>query len=153
MRLTSIPALVVNDLVRVWRRRLIAGVVVLIFGFAALSEGVSALRLALHNLVGPVGARLILAGIFLLVVVLALVILGWRERRDAAIKAQRASQPFGGDERVSAIAEAINLGYSLAQDFRRGRGADAAQETAAQEKAGASNGQKPADTSSVRSEP
>jgi hypothetical protein len=148
MRLTEIPALLLEETVRTWRRRLVAGVVILISGIAAMLEGISAARLALQTAVGPVGGRLVLGGIFLVVVAIAAIVLVLRERRAAA---QRAAKPFGGDKRVSAIAEAINLGYTLAQDFRRGRSPNgaAAAEAAAD---GRSDGEAP-DPASVRREP
>lgn len=121
MRLTDIPAALIEEIVRTWRRRLIAGAAILIFAILAISEAISALRIALHVEIGPVYARLIMTGLFIAIALLVAVTLMWRERRARRIRAARAKEPFGGEERVGAIAEAISLGYSLAQDFRRGR--------------------------------
>jgi len=118
MRLTSISALLFDETIRTWRRRIIAGALIVAFGIAAIVEGFSAIRVALYLQVGPVWAPAILAGIFLAVVVVTLLVLYWRERRAAATRPSKSS---GSDERVSALAEAISLGYALAQDFRRSR--------------------------------
>jgi len=117
MRLTSISAFLFDDAIRTWRRRIIAGVIVVAFGIAAIVEAVSAIRVALYLQLGPVWAPAILAGIFLVVVLVTLLVLYWRERRAAAMEASKSL----GDARVSALAEAISLGYALAQDFRRSR--------------------------------
>ncbi len=149
MQITKIPALLIEQVVRTWRRRLIAGAVIVVFAIAAINEGISAARFALHAEVGPVWARVILTGAFLAIVGAAALLLLWRERREAA---ERAAKPFGGDERVSAIAEAIMLGYSLAQDFRRGGksgAADEEPEARRPEAAAAETG----DPSSARREP
>lgn len=148
MRLTSISALLFDETIRTWRRRIIAGVLIVAFGIAAIVEGISAIRMALYLQVGPVWAPAILAGIFLVVVVVTLLVLYWRERRAAAM---RATKPFGSDERVSALAEAISLGYTLAQDFRRSREKSngAASDAPPQGEAAAAA----ADHSSVRREP
>lgn len=128
MRIADISALVIDEVLRTWRRRLIAGAVIAVFALAAIIEVMSAARLTLDLYVGPIGARLILAAVFVCVIAACALAVLRAERREAA---ERAAKPFGGEAQVNAIAEAIHLGYSIARDFRRGsrsqaNGADAA---------------------------
>jgi type VI protein secretion system component VasK len=121
VRLADIPLRLVEDTVRKWRRRAIAIGMIAVCALAALVEGLAALRLALEAMLGPVWARIILAGIFLAVVAATALGLGYLERRDVGRRERqaRASGPFAKDERVSMIAEAIDLGYSLARDLKQ----------------------------------
>ena len=123
MRLTEIPGLLIEDTVRVWRRRLVVGFIAFVFGIIALIEALDAVRIALSQAIGPVWARVVLAGVFALTIVVAVLLLMRAERRDAAAQdAER--QKAAGDLKVTAIAEAIHLGYALARDFRKPRAAD-----------------------------
>lgn len=114
MRLADLPGLLLADTLRKLRRRVIAGVVILIAAIIAVAECLSAARLALEPHVGPVGARLILAGAFLAVIAGTAY---WVSRPTAAAGA--AKDRLNSDERVTIIAEAISLGYSLARDLSR----------------------------------
>lgn len=121
MHLSDLATLLVDDALRTWRRRVIVGVITVVFVLAAIFELWSAARLALGEAIGPVGARLVLALVFLLLIGAAALFVTIAERREARARA-KADRPFGSEAQVTAIAEAINLGYSLARDFRRGRG-------------------------------
>lgn len=137
MRLADLPLVVIEDMKRTWRRRLIAGVIVLFFGIAAIIEAIDAARLALAPAVGPVGARLILVGVFALIGAAAMGFVWWAERQKRAVEAQTAAAsdaaaaaPPAGNEKIAMLAEAIHLGYSLA---RRLRGRPARRKRAAKE--------------------
>jgi hypothetical protein len=123
MRLADLPGLLIADTVRKLRRRLIAGVVILIAAIIAVAECLSAARLALEPHVGSVGARLILAGVFLAVIAGTAY---WVSRPTAAAAKDR----LNSDERVTIIAEAISLGYSLARDLSKPSVADPVSEKA-----------------------
>lgn len=123
MRLTDIWALLIDDKIRVWRRRLLVGAVAFVCGILAFIEGLDAARIALAQQIGPIWARVVLAGIFALVIAAAVMLLMRAERRDAAARDAERDQA-AGDLKVAAIAEAIHLGYALARDFRKSRSAD-----------------------------
>ena len=126
MRLTDIPGALIEDTVRRLRRWAVAGVVLLVCGVAALIETVAAVRLALEPVVGPVGARLILLAAFLLVAVTAAFFLLRPARRASVSHKAPGARHSEGDDRVAIIAEAIGLGYSLAQDFSKASRANGA---------------------------
>lgn len=113
MRLTDIPALLIEDIVRKLRRIALAGAVIAVCAVVILIEGLAASRLALEPLVGPVFARLILVGAFLLIAGVASYFLLRDETKGAAAERRET------DNRVAVIAEAISLGYSLARDFTK----------------------------------
>lgn len=111
MRLTEIPGLLLDDALRKLRRLAIAGGVIALCALVIVVEGLAAARLALEPAVGPVFARLILVGVFLVVAAAA----GYLLLRDDSKPA--TSEERANDNRVAVIAEAISLGYSLARDF------------------------------------
>jgi hypothetical protein len=117
MRLTDIPGVMLNDLWGTWRRRLVAGAVVLVCCVVVLAESLSAARVALTPSFGALGARLVLAGAFSLMMA---AVVGWLRHREGRESAARAAdeRPFGGDQKVTVIAEAIHLGYMIARDLR-----------------------------------
>jgi len=117
MRLADIPTRLIEDTLKKWRRRAIAGVAIAVCGIIALIEALAAMRLALEFALGPVGARLVLAGAFVAIVVATMLVLG---RIEAAAESPAPEQqPFSQEERVSLIAEAINLGYMAARDLKK----------------------------------
>jgi hypothetical protein len=117
VRLSDVPARPLEEWVRTWRRRLIAASLIGALGIFALFEFVTAARLALEHSVSPIEARLILAAVAVAAAIASVASLIWLERR-AAVK---QPTPVRRQERVATIAEAVNLGYSLGQEFR-GRG-------------------------------
>jgi hypothetical protein len=114
MRLSDLPGLLLQDIIGTWRRRIIAGGVIAVCAIGVIIEGFSAARHALEQSVGPVGARLILAGTFALVIVATYVWLRLAEGR----KSQTAAE-VKTEERTVMIAEALSLGYTLAQEFSK----------------------------------
>jgi type VI protein secretion system component VasK len=139
MRLADLPLVVIEDMKRTWRRRLIAGAIVLFFGIAAIIETIDATRIALASAVGPVWARLILVGVFILIGAAAVGFVLWAERQRraaqahaaAASDAAEAAAPPPGNEKIAMLAEAVHLGYSLARRLRKrpARRARSAKET------------------------
>jgi hypothetical protein len=124
MRLAELPVRLIDDWLKTWRRRAIAGVVIALCGIIAAIEALAAMRLALELALGPVGARLVLAGAFVAIAVATVLALG---RIEAAARTPAPEQePRSQDERVSMIAEAINLGYMAARDLRKSSAAPAA---------------------------
>jgi len=127
MRLADLPLVVIEDMKRTWRRRLIAGAIVLFFGIAAIIETIDATRIALASAVGPVWARLILVGVFILIGAAAVGFVLWAERQrraaqahaTAASDAAEAAAPPPGNEKIAMLAEAVHLGYSLARRLRK----------------------------------
>ena len=106
------------DATRKARRRVIAGAIVAASLVAAAIEGTSAARHALEPSLGPVGARLVLAGAFVLIGTGAVLTLLWAERR--AEQRDAARRPYAdGDARAAILAEAISLGYALGRDFMK----------------------------------
>ncbi len=115
MRLADIPAFLVEDTVRKWRRRAIILAVMGVCALVVLVESFSAARAALAISLGPVKGHLVLAGIFLGVIAVAGLVLWWIERRSAT----KSEQTLARDQRVGLIAEAIDLGYTLAREFKQ----------------------------------
>lgn len=113
MRLSDLPGLLLQDIMGKWRRRIIAGGVIAVCAIGVIIEGFSALRIALEQSVGLVGARLVLAGIFLVAIIATIVVLQILERQ----KTDAAATAAKNDERTVLIAEALSLGYTLAQEF------------------------------------
>jgi hypothetical protein len=72
--------------------------------------------LALELAVGPVWARLIVAGAFLVIGAVAIAAFIWTDRSASRAKAARDADE---DPRAAIIAEAISLGYSLGRDFMK----------------------------------
>ena len=112
MRLSDLPGLLLQEIVGTWRRRIIAGGIIVVCAIGVIIEGFSAARHAFEQSVGPVGARLILAGIFLVAIAATLVWLRMAEGRKS-----QAAASAKNDERTVLIAEALSLGYTLAQEF------------------------------------
>jgi type VI protein secretion system component VasK len=115
MRLGRLPAILLDDFTRKLSRRIIAAAIVVACAIGAIIEGVAAARLALEAAVGPVAARAILMGIFLLVIAITVGLLAWAEKRSARAAAARARAQE--DPRATIIAEAVSVGYSLGRDF------------------------------------
>jgi hypothetical protein len=114
VRLSDVPARLLDDLIRTWRRRLIAAPLIGALGIIALFEIVTAARLGLEHEVGPIQARLILAAVAIAAAIGVVASLIWFERRAAA----KRPEPIRRKDRVATIAEAVDLGYSLGQEFR-----------------------------------
>jgi hypothetical protein len=117
MRLADIPARLIEETLRKWRRRAIAIVVIVVCALVAVIEGLAAARLALESVFGPVGGRLVLVGIFVAILAVTAFVLSRIE--IAAEKPAPGEEPFTREERVSLIAEAINLGYMVARDLKK----------------------------------
>jgi hypothetical protein len=118
MRLAEIPTRLIEDTLKKWRRRAIAVAVIAVCALVAFVEGLGAARLALEAVLGPVAARLVLAGMFVAILAAAALTL----RRAEATAAERPAdgqEPSSREERVSLFAEAINLGYTIARDLKR----------------------------------
>jgi hypothetical protein len=117
MRLADIPTRLIEDTLRKWRRRVIAVAVIAVCALVAVIEGLAAARLALEFALGPVGARLVLVGIFVAIVAATALVLSRIEAAEE--KPAEGQEPFSKEERVSLIAEAINLGYMVARDLKK----------------------------------
>jgi len=117
MRLADIPTRLIEDTLRKWRRRAIAVAVIAVCALVAVIEGLAAARLALEAVLGPVGARLALVAMFAAVLTATALIL--RRVETASEKPAAGQEPFSREERVSLIAEAINLGYMVARDLKK----------------------------------
>ena len=116
MRLSEIPTRLIEDTLRKWRRRAIAAAVIVVCLLVALVEGLAAVRMALESALGPVGARLVLVAVAVAIVAGTAFALS---RIEAAAERPSAGQEPGREERVSLIAEAIDLGYTIAQDLKK----------------------------------
>jgi hypothetical protein len=117
MRLADIPTRLIEDTLRKWRRRVIAVAVIAVCALVAVIEGLAAGRLALEAVLGPVGARLVLVGLFLAILAATALVLSRLEAAEE--KPAAGEEPFNREERVSLIAEAINLGYMVARDLKK----------------------------------
>jgi hypothetical protein len=117
MRLADIPTRLIEDTLRKWRRRVIAVAVIAVCALVAVIEGLAAARLALELALGPVGARLVLVGVFVAIVAATALVLSRIEAAEE--KPADGQEPFSKEERVSLIAEAINLGYMVARDLKK----------------------------------
>jgi hypothetical protein len=118
MRLTEIPTAIIEEFVRKWRRRVIVGAIALICVIAALIEGVGAARVALEPAFGAAGARVAIAGAFVFCIAIAVFSLWLAERKPAAERQHARDESDRRSERTELIAEAIDLGYTLAQSLR-----------------------------------
>jgi hypothetical protein len=118
MRLAEIPTRLIEDALKKWRRRAIAVAVIAVCALVAFVEGLGAARVALEAVLGPVGARLVLAGMFVAILAAAALTLRLTEA-TAAERPVDGQEPSSREERVSLIAEAINLGYTVARDLKQ----------------------------------
>jgi uncharacterized membrane protein len=118
MRLTEIPTALIEEFLRKWRRRLIVGVIALICVIGALIEGVAAARVALEPWLGAAWARGAIAAAFVIVILIAFAALWLAERKPAAERERAREEADRRSERTELIAEAIDLGYTLAQSLR-----------------------------------
>jgi uncharacterized membrane protein len=118
MRLTELSTAFIEQILGKWRRRAIVGVIALVCLIVALIEGVSAARLALEPMLGPAGTHAAIAGAFIAIIVIALIVLALVERKPAAERARANDESDRRSERTELIAEAIDLGYTLAQSLR-----------------------------------
>lgn len=118
MRLTEIPTALIEEFLRKWRRRLVVGVIALICVIGALIEGLAAARVALEPALGAAGARAAIAAAFLIVILIAFAALWFAERKPAAERERTREEADRRSERTELIAEAIDLGYTLAQSLR-----------------------------------
>jgi hypothetical protein len=116
MRLAEIPTRLIEDTLRKWRRRAIAAAVIAVCALVAFVEGLAAARMALEGVLGPVGGRLVLVAVSVAILAGAAFVLG---RIEAQAERPSAGEQPGREERVSLIAEAINLGYTIAQDLKK----------------------------------
>ena len=115
MRLADIPTRLIEATLQRWRRRAIAVAVIAVCALVAAIEALAAARLALEFVLGPVGARLVLAGVFVAILSATALLL----RRIEAHQRPPDERPFSQEERVSLIAEAIDLGYAMARDLKK----------------------------------
>ena len=122
MRISQLSSLLLDDLVRKLKRRLILGAVILFCVIGAMIEGVSAGRRALENWLGDVNAHLTMMGILLVVGAGALGALLIVERRHSSAKAAR--EKAQQDPRAAILAEAVAVGYSLGRDFLNANAAE-----------------------------
>lgn len=116
MRLADIPARLIEDTLRRWRRRAIAAAVIAACALVAVIETLAAARLALEFVLGPVGARLALVGVFVAILTATVLLL---RRIEAPAQRRPGERPFSQEERVALIAEAIDLGYTMARDLKK----------------------------------
>jgi hypothetical protein len=116
MRLADIPARLVEDTLKKWRRRVIALAVIAVCALVAAIEGLGAARLALEIVLGPAGARLVLAGVFVAILTATALLL---RRIEARAQERPDERSFSQEERVALIAEAIDLGYTMARDLKK----------------------------------
>ena len=127
MRLADLPGLLIEDTLRKLWRRILAAIVIAVSAIIAVAQSLSAARLALEPYAGLVGARLILAGVFLAIIAGTAY---WASRPTAA--AADAKDKLNSDDRVTIIAEAISLGYGLARDLSKPAAPEPAAEPVAQ---------------------
>lgn len=116
MRLADIPTRLIAGTLKRWRRRAIAVAVIVACGLVAAIEALAAARLALEFVLGPVGARLVLAGVFVVILTATALLL---RRIEAQAERRPDERPFSQEERVALIAEAIDLGYAMARDLKK----------------------------------
>ncbi|HET9904901.1 MAG TPA: hypothetical protein VFQ27_14485 [Xanthobacteraceae bacterium] len=119
MRIAHWSGAAVAEIVRRLRRRAAFAVVIMACGLVVIIESLSAARLALEPVAGPVGSRLVLAGIFLFIAAGAAGLLVWSERRAERAAATAREARTERDPRGALIAEAVSLGYSLGRDFMK----------------------------------
>jgi hypothetical protein len=116
MRLADIPTRLIEGTLRKWRRRAIAVAVIGACALVAAIEALAAARLALEFVLGPVGARLVLASVFVAIVAATALLL---RRIEAQAQRRPDERSFSQEERAALIAEAIDLGYTMARDLKK----------------------------------
>jgi len=123
MRLNDVAANALAPAIASVRRRAIISIVILVGAIGAIVELTIAATLALEPQMGLVGARLIVAAIYAFLILMAVLIFVISERRASPAAATsaplRTAQLAENQGRVTLIAEAVFLGYSLARRARR----------------------------------
>jgi len=116
--LEHVLALAANQLLGRFIKRVLAMAVAAIFVLGVLYELSVAGTLQLSSLYGPVCARLIVAGIYAVIVLGTLGVLFATRTKAPALPKQ--SDPLGprSDERIAMLVESILLGYSMARKRR-----------------------------------
>jgi hypothetical protein len=120
MRLEHVVSLAVSQMFGRLIRRTAVYAVAIVFVLALIYELSAAGTVALTDLYGPVYARLIVAGIDA-VIVLVLVAILFATRAKAAPAGIAGRPPLEGltDARIAMLIESAMLGYSLGRDKRR----------------------------------
>ena len=118
MNISDLPALLFEGVLQKWKRRVIVYAICAVCTLGIAIETITVGRILLERAFGPIGGRLVVAGILLFVIVAALVAL-WQLERRAAVARQAERDDVGSenDPRVALIAQAINLGYTFARGF------------------------------------
>lgn len=122
MNLSELPGLLFAGLLERWKRRAVVYAICAVCALGIAIESIAIGRILLERTFGPIGGRLFVAGILILVMAAALLTLWQLERRSRlAHAAQNAQAAADNDPRVALIAQAINLGYTFARGFGNDR--------------------------------
>jgi hypothetical protein len=119
MRLDHAVSLIIGQVLGRLLRRTVAMVVLGLFVLAAVYQFSVAGTLALDELYGPINARLIVAGIDLVIALIVFGILYATRARQAPPMSWGGIDGASRDVRVAMLMESILLGYTLAR--RRSR--------------------------------
>ena len=118
MNISDLPALLFEGVLQKWKRRVIVYAICAVCALGIVVESISIARILMERAFGPIGGRLLVAGVLAVVLVTALIILWQLEKRArAAHAAENAGATGDNDPRVALIAQAINLGYTFARGF------------------------------------
>jgi hypothetical protein len=117
MNMSELPARLFEGVLRIWKRRVIVYAVCAVCFLGIAVESISIGRILLERAFGPIGGRLLISGVLLIVIASALLTLWQMERRARLRTAERAEDGSEDDPRVAMIAQAINLGYTFARGF------------------------------------
>jgi hypothetical protein len=117
MNLADLPGMLFAGVLQKWKRRAIVYAICAVCALGILIEFVAIGRILLERALGPIGGRLLVAGILLAVICIALLTLWMLERRAHAARAASVGAGTENDPRVAVIAQAINLGYTVARGF------------------------------------
>jgi hypothetical protein len=113
MALADHSARQLREQMTIWRRRIIAGVIVFVLGCCALNYLMSGLRVLLEDSFGVASGRLLLAALLVLSIVVTGAVVWMLEHNGSRNEAKERS-----NARFAALMDAVNLGYNLAQDLK-----------------------------------
>jgi hypothetical protein len=123
MTLGELPALLFEGVLRKWKRRAITYAICVVCALGIVVQTISITRILLERAFGPIGGRLFVIGILVLVIAAAISVLWRMEARAREVEAAVDQAVGAGKEerKVALIAQAINLGYSLSRSFGSGK--------------------------------
>ncbi len=128
MSLGELPALLFEGVLRKWKRRAITYAICVVCALGVVVQTISITRILLERAFGPIGGRLFVIGILVLVIAGAITVLWRLEARAREVEAAVDQAVGAGKEerKVALIAQAINLGYALSRSFGGGKSRAAA---------------------------